>query len=81
MASFASNTPFPEYTSGHSVISSAAAIALTHIYGDNFSFDDTTEEKYGLPMRSFNSFSRRQKRQPLVVYMEEFTIDRLSKMV
>lgn len=48
--------PFPEYTSGHSVISSAAAIALTHIYGDNFSFDDTTEEKYGLPMRSFNSF-------------------------
>lgn len=48
--------PFPEYTSGHSVISSAAAVMLTHLYGDNFKFDDTVETKYGLPMRSFNSF-------------------------
>jgi len=48
--------PFPEYTSGHSVISRAAAIALTSIFGENFSFDDTTEEEYGLPMRSFTSF-------------------------
>lgn len=48
--------PFPEYTSGHSVISSAAAIALTKLYGDNFSFLDTTEEEYGLPARSFSSF-------------------------
>ena len=47
--------PFPEYTSGHSVISKASAV-LTKIYGDNFSFDDTTEVKYGLPVRSFNSF-------------------------
>ncbi len=48
--------PFPEYTSGHSVISKASAIILTKIYGDNFSFDDTTEIKYGLPVRSFESF-------------------------
>lgn len=48
--------PFPEYTSGHSVISRAAAVALTSIYGDNFSFDDTTEEPYGLPIRSYGSF-------------------------
>lgn len=48
--------PFPEYTSGHSVISSAAAVALTSIYGDDFHFDDTVEMPYGLPMRSFNSF-------------------------
>ena len=48
--------PFPEYTSGHSVISKASAVVLTKIYGDNFSFDDTTEIKYGLPVRSFNSF-------------------------
>ncbi len=48
--------PFPEHTSGHSVISRAAAIALTSIFGDNFSFDDTVELEYGLPMRSFNSF-------------------------
>ncbi len=48
--------PFPEYTSGHSVISNAAAVALTSIFGDDFAFDDTTEEKYGLPVRSFTSF-------------------------
>ena len=48
--------PFPEYTSGHSVISSAASVTLTSIYGDNFAFDDTSEEEYGLPMRSFTSF-------------------------
>jgi hypothetical protein len=48
--------PFPEYTSGHSVVSGAAAIALTSIFGDNFSFDDDTELQYGLPVRSFNSF-------------------------
>ena len=48
--------PFPEYTSGHSVISRAAAIALTDIYGDDFSFVDTTEMAYGLPERSYKSF-------------------------
>ncbi len=48
--------PFPEYTSGHSVISSAAAVMLTHLYGDNFDFEDTVELKYGLPTRSFSSF-------------------------
>ena len=29
---------------------------MTSIYGDNFSFDDTTEEPYGLPIRSYVSF-------------------------
>ncbi|MEM6378161.1 MAG: vanadium-dependent haloperoxidase [Bacteroidota bacterium] len=48
--------PFPEYTSGHSVISRSAATALTSIFGDNFAFDDTTEEAYGLPVRSYKSF-------------------------
>ena len=48
--------PFPEYSSGHSVISGAAAEALTAIYGDGFAFDDTTEIPYGLPVRSFDSF-------------------------
>ncbi len=48
--------PFPEHTSGHSVISRAAAVSLTDIYGDNFSFDDDTEVAYGIPIRSFKSF-------------------------
>ncbi|MCX2718175.1 vanadium-dependent haloperoxidase [Lentiprolixibacter aurantiacus] len=49
--------PFPEYTSGHSVVSGAAATTLTNIFGDNFAFDDDTELRYGLPVRSFNSFN------------------------
>ena len=48
--------PFPEYTSGHSVISRSAATALTSVFGDNFAFEDTTEQAYGLPVRSFKSF-------------------------
>jgi hypothetical protein len=48
--------PFPEYTSGHSVISSAAAIALTDLLGENFSFTDSTEVEYGLPVRKYESF-------------------------
>ncbi|WP_430909219.1 vanadium-dependent haloperoxidase [Maribacter sp. 2-571] len=48
--------PFPEYTSGHSVVSGAASIALTDIFGDGFQFDDDTEVPYGLPVRSFESF-------------------------
>ena len=48
--------PFPEHTSGHSVISTAAASVLTKIYGDNFQFDDDSEVEYGLPIRSFDSF-------------------------
>ncbi len=49
--------PFPEYPSGHSVISTAAAAALTSLFGDNFGFDDTTETEYGLPIRKFPSFN------------------------
>tara|TARA_R110000868_G_scaffold411712_1_gene707906 strand:- start:24001 stop:25341 length:1341 start_codon:yes stop_codon:yes gene_type:complete len=48
--------PFPEYTSGHSVISTAAATVLTTILGDNFSFTDTSETEFGLPERRFKSF-------------------------
>lgn len=48
--------PFPEYTSGHSVISRAAAVILTDLFGENFAFTDTTELLYGLPERKYNSF-------------------------
>ncbi|MEQ8472765.1 MAG: vanadium-dependent haloperoxidase [Marinoscillum sp.] len=47
--------PFPEYTSGHSVISRAAAVTLTDLFGE-FYYEDTTEMEYGLPQRNFNSF-------------------------
>lgn len=48
--------PFPEYTSGHSVISTAAATVLTYFFGEQFQFDDITEMDFGLPMRSYSSF-------------------------
>ncbi|MEX1238860.1 MAG: vanadium-dependent haloperoxidase [Cyclobacteriaceae bacterium] len=48
--------PFPEYTSGHSVISAASAVTLTKLFGENFSFLDSTEVEFGLTARSFNSF-------------------------
>lgn len=48
--------PFPEYTSGHSVISAAAAEVLTDLFGENFAFDDDVEVVYGLPVRLFGSF-------------------------
>lgn len=53
--------PFPEYPSGHSVVSGAAAVILTSIFGDDFSFDDDTEQPYGLPIRSFPSFEAAAK--------------------
>jgi hypothetical protein len=47
--------PFPEYTSGHSVISSAASTVLEKIYGQNTAFTDTTERPWGWPDREFKS--------------------------
>ncbi len=48
--------PFPEYTSGHSVISTAVAEVLTFLLGDNIGFTDNTEVIFDLPERKFSSF-------------------------
>lgn len=53
---FLQTPPFPEYTCGHSTTSAAAAEALTKVFGDNFSYTDTTELEFGIPSRSFTSF-------------------------
>lgn len=50
--------PFPEYLSGHSVISTAAAELLTHYFGDNLNFTDTAELPFGLAPRTFPSFRK-----------------------
>lgn len=47
--------PFPEYTSGHAVISAAAAEVMTDIYGDNISYTDTSESEFGIPPIAFTS--------------------------
>jgi hypothetical protein len=48
--------PFPEYTSGHSVVSTAAAEVLTYLLGDRFAYTDNSEEIFEIPARSFSSF-------------------------
>lgn len=48
--------PFPEYVSGHSVASTAAAITLTKIFGEQFAYADDTEVEFGLPVRKYQSF-------------------------
>lgn len=48
--------PFPEYTSGHSVVSSAAATVLTYLLGDHFAYEDNSEEMFEIPARKFGSF-------------------------
>lgn len=48
--------PFPEYPSGHSTLSGAAAEVLTALLGAEVGFVDTTHEDDGLPARSFASF-------------------------
>jgi hypothetical protein len=49
--------PFPEYPSGHSVISTAASVTLSALFGNEFEYVDSTELPYGLPARSYSSFS------------------------
>ena len=48
--------PFPEYTSGHSVVSSSVAAVLSRLAGHSFAYVDTVEEEFGLPSRAFKSF-------------------------
>ncbi len=50
--------PFPEYTSGHSVVSAASAVILTKLFGDNFSYSDSTEMEFKIPVRYFQSFKQ-----------------------
>lgn len=48
--------PFPEYPSGHSTQSGAAATAMEGLFGADFAFDDATHEDEGLGIRSFTGF-------------------------
>jgi membrane-associated phospholipid phosphatase len=48
--------PFPEYPSGHSTQSGAAAAVLTAVFGDNLGFDDDTHVQDDIPARHFDNF-------------------------
>lgn len=48
--------PFPEYPSGHSTQSGAAAVVLANHFGENFAFTDTTHARDGIKSRNYPSF-------------------------
>jgi hypothetical protein len=48
--------PFPEFPSGHSVQSSAAATVLEQVFGANLAFTDNTHNDRGWGPRTFSSF-------------------------
>ncbi|WP_187968387.1 vanadium-dependent haloperoxidase [Aquibium microcysteis] len=48
--------PFPEYPSGHSTQSGAAATVLAALFGEDRAFEDATHVDDGLPARSYASF-------------------------
>jgi len=50
--------PFPEYTSGHSVVSAASSVILTRLFGEAFVYTDSTETEFDIPVRHFTSFSQ-----------------------
>ena len=49
--------PFPEYPSGHSTLSAAAARVLIETLGDSIPFADSTQMDIGFAPRPFRSFS------------------------
>ncbi len=50
--------PFPEYPSGHSVVSGGVSRILTYYFGDNIVFTDSTHHNEpGLRNRTFDSFN------------------------
>ncbi|MEO5682297.1 MAG: vanadium-dependent haloperoxidase [Chitinophagaceae bacterium] len=53
---FLQTPPFPEYTSGHSTITRAAATVLSKLFGDHFSFQDSSDLQYIGLQRHFDSF-------------------------
>ena len=48
--------PFPEYPSGHSTQSGAAATVMTQMFGENFAFEDATRKSDGVKPRAFPNF-------------------------
>jgi hypothetical protein len=47
--------PFPDFLSGHSVMGGSFASVMTHFFGDNFTFDVTSQELPGV-VRYFDGF-------------------------
>lgn len=50
--------PFPEFPSGHAVVSNTAAAILTALFGEHFAYTDDSEAGFGIASRRFNSFQQ-----------------------
>jgi len=59
--------PFPEYTAGHSTISAASAVMLTHVFGGHFAFQDTSDLHYIGLQRHFDSFLQASDETAMIV--------------
>lgn len=55
-APYLQTPPFPEYPSGHSTITRAAATVLSNMFGSNFAFQDTSDLRYIGMQRHFKTF-------------------------
>lgn len=53
--------PFPSYTSGHATNSACAAEVMTHWFGNNLSFTDTSLLEFGIKNREIISFRQAAK--------------------
>ncbi|MBK6380547.1 MAG: vanadium-dependent haloperoxidase [Chitinophagaceae bacterium] len=66
--------PFPEYTCGHSTVSSSAAEILTNVFGDNFNYTDTSNLNSELKTVPSHLFARQQLKTTGPGFMEAFII-------
>jgi hypothetical protein len=48
----------PEYSAAHATVSSAAAEALTEVFGPDYAFTDQSYVQFGLSARSYTSFEQ-----------------------
>ena len=55
---FIETPSFPEYPSGHSLISTTASQICNHYLGDKFGFIDSTQRVFNLPDKYFSSFNQ-----------------------
>lgn len=53
--------PFPEYTSGHSVISGVSSTLLSQLIDKNLAYTDSTEMDYNIAPRKFKNFKEAAK--------------------
>jgi hypothetical protein len=49
---------FPEFPSGHSLVSEAAATILTTYFGENYNFTDASQMRFGFSENHFDSFHK-----------------------